>query len=81
MFLVVRRVVLGENGKPATTLRARGPKSYKKFRKRRKNKGPRPLFGALWAPIDRLGGGSAPPWGRFGHHPGVCKLNFCLHSF
>ena len=27
----------------------------KKFGKRRKNEGPRLLFGALWAPIDRLG--------------------------
>jgi len=55
MFLVVRRVVLGYNWTPEATLRARGPKSCKKLRKRRKNDGPRSLFGSLGALIDRLG--------------------------
>ena len=55
MFFVIRRAVLGQSWTPEGTLRARGPKSCKKFGKRRKNEGPRPLFGALWAPIDRLG--------------------------
>ena len=55
MFLVVRRVVLGYNWTPEATLRACGLKSSKKFGKRRKNDGPRSLFGSLGALIDRLG--------------------------
>ena len=53
VFLVVRKVVLGRSWKPDTTLRACGPKSCKQL----ENERPRPLFGALWAPIDRSGEG------------------------
>ena len=55
MFVVVRRVLLGYNWTPETTLRARGPKSCEKLRQRRKNEGPNLLFGSLGALIDRLG--------------------------
>ena len=55
MSLVVRWVVLGYNWTPEATLRARGPKSRKKLRKRRKNEGPSQFLGALWALIHRLG--------------------------
>ena len=57
MFFVIRRAVLGQSWTPEGTLRARGPKSYKKLGKGRKNEGPRLLSGALWAPIDRSGEG------------------------
>ena len=73
MFFVIRRAVLGQSWTPEGTLRARGPKSCKKFGKRRKNEGPRPLFEALWAPIDARAW-PEPPWGRFGRHPGVSRL-------
>ena len=64
MFFVIRRAVLGQSWTPEGTLRARGPKSCKKFGKRCKNEGPRPLFGALWGSdwppregLNRLGDG------------------------
>ena len=80
MFFVIRRAVLGESWTPEGTLRARGPKSYKKLGKGRKNEGRfLELFGLRLA----ASGGSEPPRGRFGRRPGVCKLDFyvfCLEK-
>ena len=60
-------------------MRARGPKSSKKFGRGRKNEGPRPFFGALWAPIDRAGQGLSHHgtlWASFWGLQALCFVFF-----
>ena len=59
-------------------MRARGPKSCKKFGKSQKMKA-RSCFLEHFGLRLTASGGSEPPWGRFGRHPG--SVNSILFSF